>query len=162
MINFDRYRALMDQEDWTAVHSLLDDARKNAITPDDISEEVYLRVSTLKSQERYGEALDHLQNRGHLYTSQSLAKHDMCRVLVKLSRERDALEIMSGSPYEAEMSSFPILALDAKFFHVALLAKVGDPLAKDRLREIPDDYFTVTMDGDLLSKSDVIASLGER
>ena len=162
MMSFDQYRALVRQEDWTGVHALLDDARENAVTPDDVAREVHLRVATLRRQERYSEALDLLRERGHLYRSQALARHDMCRVLVKLGRERDALDVMSGLPYEAEMTSFPGLAMDAKFFHVAPLAKVGDPSARDRLLEIPDDYFTVTIDGDLLSKSDVIATLGEQ
>ena len=161
MINYDQYKTLAGQEDWQAVHALLDDARENAVTPHDISDEVFMRVATLKWQERYSEALDLLRERGHLYGSDSLAKHDMARVLVKLSRERDALDVMSGSPYEAEMTSFYGLAMDAKFFHVALLAKVGDPSARDRLTEIPEDYSTVTMDGDLLTKADVVASLGE-
>ena len=157
MIDFDRYATLSNREDWEAVHALLDDARAKAATADDRSREIYLRVAALKRQHRYGEALDLLRSGGHLYNSQSLAQHDTAHVLLKLGCEQDALNVLSKAPYETEMTSFPLLAMDAKFFHLLLLAKGGDSSVKARLGEIPDDYLHVTMDGDLVRKSDIIA-----
>ena len=162
MIDRNQYLALARQEDWPAVHTLLDNGRENAVTSDDLSQETYLRVDALKRQASYGEAIDLLRERGHLYNSQSLAQHDLARVLIKLGREKEALVVMNGGGYEAEMTSFPILAMDAKFFHVTLLAKSGDPSARDRLDEIPDDYLHVTADGDLVTKSDVMSLLAKQ
>ena len=163
MFDFHRYQALSKQEDWAAVHALLDEARENAVTPDEISSEVAFRVSTLEKQGHNAEALDLLREKGHLFTSQSHATQATARVLLKLGRERDALSVMSGSPYEEEMISCPIRAMDAKFFHAVLLAKAGDPSARECLEGIPDDYIQVTVDGDdLITKSEVVTLLGER
>lgn len=162
MIDRKKYLALSKQEDWTAVHALLDGERENAVTPEDISQETYFRVDALKRQGRYSEALQILGEKGHLYNSQSLAQHDQARVLLKLGLVQEALNVMNGAAYEVEMASNPILAMDAKFFHVTLLAASGDPSARDRLNEIPDDYLHVTADGDLVTKSDVMSSLSER
>ena len=159
MIDFDRYAALSNREDWDAVHTLLDDARAKAVTAADRSSETYLHVAALKRQQRYGEALDLLRSEGHFYNSQSLAQHDTAHVLHKLGREQDALDVLSKAPYETEMTSFPLLAMDAKFFHLFLLAKAGDSSVKARLGEFPDDYLHVTMDGNLVRKSDIIAQL---
>ena len=67
---------------------------------------------------------------------------------------------MSKSPYEAEMAAHPMWAMDAKFFHVVMLAKAGNPSARDRLTEIPDGYIQITVDREnLITKEDVIALL---
>lgn len=158
MMELQRYWALLAEQNWAAVYALLDEMRANAATPDEMASEVAFRVSTLEKQGRNHDALDLLRDRGHLFLSQSHATQTTARVLMKLGRERDALQVMSGSPYEAEMSSCPMRAMDAKFFHAVLLAKLGDPSAKQCLEGIPDDYIQVTVDGDdLITKSDVVA-----
>lgn len=160
MFDYQRYKILLQQRDWAAIYQLLDDAREKAVAPDDVSCEVAFRVSTLREQRRYSDALDLLRDRGHLYTSQASATHDMARILLQLGRWRDALDVMSRSPYETEMTSCPIQATDAKFFHAVLLAKAGDASAIDLLRDIPDDYMQVTVNGDdLITKSNVVAWL---
>lgn len=162
MMDFKRYMALSKQKDWAAVHALLDDVRENAATPGEIASEIYFRVSTLEDQGLLSEALDLLQEKRHLYKSEAYATHVMARLLIRLGREQDASDIMSGSPYEAEMALHPMWAMDAKFFHIVMLAKAGDPSVRDRLNEIPDGYIQITIDRDhLITKEDLIASLRE-
>ena len=60
MMDFKRYPALSKQNDWTAVHALLDEVRENAVMPDEIASEIAFRVSTLETVGRQPVLLEYL------------------------------------------------------------------------------------------------------
>jgi hypothetical protein len=152
-------QALMRSRDWVSVYAILDDARTRAITTEDIVREIHWRATALKGEQRYSEALDLLRKNAGLFNSQSLVRHEMARILVKIGRDQDAIDELKRTPIEEEMEDFYGLAIDAKFFYLYLLAKGGDPSVKDRLSEIPDDYRYIAIGGTFLTKPDIISLL---
>lgn len=154
-----RLQVLMRSKDWASVYSMLDDARSRAVTRDDMKQEVYWRATALENEQRYAEALNLLQTNTGLANSMSLWSHQIACLLVKLDRDKDAVDELSKAPIEEEMKDHYGLAIDAKFFYLYLLAKNGDPSVRDRLVEIPDDYRYITMEGQFLTKADIIALL---
>ena len=159
MIDSKKFEDFARSEEWEALYAMLDDARDNAATADDIGSELHWRIAALKRQERYQDALDLLREKARAYNSQSLAQHQFARVLLKLGRDQEAVDELSKAPFEAEMTSFYGLATDAKFLYLYLLAKQGDPSVRERLNEIPDDYEYVTTDVEFLTKADIVALL---
>lgn len=155
MINFEEFRSLARSENWGAVHAMLDDARNGALTDEDVRDEVYWRSVALTREARYAEALDFLRKNAELFNSRSLVCLSLACILVKLERDREALDELSRAPIEEEMEDYYGLAIDAKFLYFYLLAKGGDSSVKSRLAEIPDDYRHVTMDGKFLTKADI-------
>lgn len=159
MINFDRFKALARAGNWASIYAMLDEARDNATSHDDIMDEAYWRAVALTKQQRYEEALEFLHRNTILFNCQSLVQHRIAEILVTLGRLQEALEELRRAPVEEEMDSFYGLAIDAKFFYFYLLAKGGDTSIKNRLNEIPDDYRHITKDGKFLTKPDIVALL---
>lgn len=149
----------MRKQDWNSAHALLDEVRDNATTKDEMKDEVYWRARALGRAHRYDEALELLRNSASLFNSQCLVHQQRARMLLKLGRDREALDELREAPIEEEMADHYGLAIDAKFFYLYLLAKSGDPSVRVRLSEIPDDYRHITMDGKLLTKADIAAFL---
>jgi len=159
MIDIDRLQGLMRKDDWSSVYTMLDAARQQAVTDDEIKREVYWRMVALENQHRYEEAIAFLQSNSRHFNSQCLVHQNLACFLLKLGRNKDALDELSKAPFEEEMEDFYGLAIDAKFFYFYLLAKSGDKSVSNRLPEIPDDYRHITMDGKFLTKSDIVALL---
>ena len=159
MIDFDQFRDFVCSGNWSAVHAMLDDARDRAVTDDDIKDEAYWRVVALTRETRYNEALDFLTKNSDRFDCRSWLYHESARILIKLGRDREALDELRKAPIEEEMEDYYGLAIDAKFFYLYLLAKSGDPSVKDRLSEIPDDYRHITMGGTFLTKADIASFL---
>lgn len=159
MINIDRFNELARSEDWDGLTALLDDARKNASTPDDVRREIHWRCVALERQGRYQEALELVRDKAQLFNSQCGVKQRQAALLLKLGRNQEALTTLESAPFEAEMPTFYGLALDAKFSYFYLLAQQGDPSVRARLAEIPDDYRHMTMDIEFLTKADILALL---
>ena len=154
-----KLQAFMRNGNWGSVYDILDDARKRAISPEDVKREVYWRAMALEGQQRYEEALELLQKNTNLFNCQSLVYHELACILVKLGLNQDALTEIEKAPIEEEMESFYGLAIDAKFFYFYLLAKSGDTSIKERLSEIPDDYHYIAMGGTFLTKADIVSLL---
>ena len=159
MINPDQLRILLREENWTAVDALLDNARDQALTNDDLEDAAYWRVVALIRARRYSEALDFLRKHAGWFNCQSWVHHKCARILIELGLEKDALEELRKAPIEAEMEAFYGLAIDAKFTYLFLLARFGDPSVKERFSEIPDDYQQIAIDGTFLTKADIISLL---
>jgi tetratricopeptide (TPR) repeat protein len=159
MIDIDRLQGLMRKDDWSSVYTMLDAARQQAVTDDEIKREVYWRMVALENQRHYEEAIDFLQSNSRHFNSQCLVHQNLASFLLKLGRNKDALDELSKAPFEEEMEDFYGSAIDAKFLYFYLLAKSGDRSIKDRLSEIPDDYRHITMDGKFLTKPDIVAVL---
>lgn len=149
----------MRSRDWEAVYSILDNARNNAATTEDIASEVYWRLNALAGEQRYEEALRLLQNRASLFNCQCLVHKQRAQILMKLGRDQEALAELSKAPIEREMGDYYGLAIDAKFLYLYLLAKGADSSVKDRLCEIPDDYRHITLGGKFLTKADIVSFL---
>jgi len=156
-IDVSQLQSFLRAEDWNNAHSLLDYAQSQAVTPDDISNEKYWRVTVLIHEERYEDAINFLKTNAASCNSQCLVQQELANLLIRLRRDREALFELSQAPFEDEMEDFYGLAIDAKFLYFYLLAKSGDRSIKDRLSEIPDDYRHITMDGKFLTKSDLAA-----
>ncbi len=159
MIDTEKFRDLANGKDWTSLYAMLDDARSTAVSRDDVRSEVHWRIAALERQQRYGEALDLLRSNTAIYNSQSYVRHQSARLLLQLGRDKDALDELSKAPFEAEMTSYYGLAMDAKFCYFYLLAKHSDPLLKARLSEIPEDYQYITKNGEFITKPDIAALL---
>lgn len=159
MIDFEKFKVLVQHEDWESVYAMLDEARDNAASTDDVRDEIHWRSFALEGQRRYEEAIDLLRKNADVFNSQSSVQHELACLLLKLGRDQEALDELSKAPFEAEMKSFYGLAIDAKFFYLYLLAKTGDQSVRGRLSEIPDDYRHITMDGKFLTKPDIVAAL---
>ena len=152
-------QTLMRSRDWTSVYVMLDDARNRAVSDDDVKDEIYWRVTAFGREQRYEEALELLKKNAARFNCQCLVHLDLAYILLKLGRDQEALEDLGRAPIEEEMEEYYGLAIDAKFLYFYLLAKSGDPLVKDRLAEIPDDYRHITMDGKFLTKADIASFL---
>ena len=161
MIDTDRFKDLANRGDWTSLYAMLDEARGTAVFREDVRSEVHWRIAALERQQRHGEALNLLRGNAAIYDCRCYVQHKSARLLLRLGRDQEALHELSKAPFEAEMTPFYGLAIDAKFFYLYLLAKQGDPAVKKRLSDIPDDYRHVTMDRDFLTKPDIMALLKE-
>ena len=72
--------------------------------------------------------------------------------LLTLGHDQAAVDELGGEPFEAEMSWFYGLAIDAKSFYLYLLAKQGDPSVRIAWAKFPMHYRHITMDGTFLAK----------
>jgi thioredoxin-like negative regulator of GroEL len=152
-------QTLMQGNDWASVYAMLDAARNQAVTREDLGSEVYWRSTALTKEQRYDEAIELLRNNANLFNSQSLVHHELACILIELGCEREALDELKKAPIEEEMEDYYGLAIDAKFFYFYLLAKSGDTSVKARFAEIPDDYRHIAMGGKFLTKADIMAFL---
>ncbi len=159
MIDTESFKDLANRKDWASLTAMLDDARRTAVSRDDVRSELHWRVAALERQQRYGEALDFLRSNANIYNSQSYVQHQSARLLLLLGRDKEALNELSKAPFDTEMTSHYGLAIDAKFFYFYLLAKNGDTSVEARLSEIPDDYQYVTKNGQFITKPDITAML---
>lgn len=155
-INVDTLQDLLRHEDWTSAFSMLDQARRTAVTSDDCKREIFWRSVVLARQNHTEQAVELLRKNAHLFNSQSHVKHEIARLLVSQGRHQEALKELNSAPIDCELDQFYALAIDAKFFYYYLLAKAGDPTIRDRLCEIPDDYRYICHDGTILAKPDII------
>ena len=161
MIDTERFKDLAARGDWTSLYAMLDEARGTAASREDVRSEVHWRLAPRERQQRHGDAFDLLRSKADIYDCRCYVQHKSARLLLCLGRDPEALHELSKAPFEAEMTSFYGLAIDAKFFYLYLLAKRCDPSVKERLSEIPDDYQHITMDREFLTKPDIMALLEE-
>lgn len=149
MNNVDKLFDLMRRQDWAAAHAMLDQFESD---DPDMHGIAHWRSVVLCEEGRYEEALQYLADNLQRFNCKTNVFHKRAWIFHQTGNDQAALEEISNAPFDAEIEDYWALVVEAKFFQLYLLARLGLPIPPEQLAEIPDDFISLLPTGERIPK----------
>jgi hypothetical protein len=157
MIDMKEINKLIDlirSKNWIAAHALLDEEELADPGEQTVA---HWRSVLLRKEGRYEEALEYLADNLYRFDCKTGALNNRAWILHIKGNDNGALNEIERAPFEAEIEDNWALVMEAKFFRLYLMARLGLAIPPEQLAEIPDDYISLLPTGERVPKNQLIA-----
>lgn len=152
MAKINELLALMRQQDWTAVHAMLDDIEK---CDPDTPGLAHWRSTALQNEGLHDQALEFISDNLEKFNCKANALHKRAAILHEKGDHAAALNELDGADLDSEADDHWALVMEAKFFRLFLKTICDFSINAAEFGEFPDDYISILPSGKRLSLQDL-------
>lgn len=156
MIDMEKISKLIDLircKDLSAAHAMLDE--EELADPGEATV-AYWHSVVLRDEGRYEEAPQYLADNLDRFDCRTGVFHKRAELFKILGKDAAAIVEMEKAPFDSEIEEHWALVVDAKFFRLYLMTRVGFPITQEQWAEIPDDYISLFPMGERITKKQLI------
>ena len=145
--------SLIRKRDWASAHVLLDEEELADPGEQTVA---HWRSVLLRNEGRYEEALEYLADNLYRFDCKTGALNNRAWILHLKGNDKGALNEIERAPFDVEIEDNWALVMEAKFFRLYLMARLGLSISAEQLAEIPDDYIYLLPTGERVPKKQLI------